>query len=102
MAMVDSVTATIVIGTQPLANASVEICASMKLTYKTSPCERSASKKSATSDGQGHVVFDKVPVGLYRLAFKMGGTWVRGAETSIQLYQPGPTKDLGRLVYAGR
>jgi hypothetical protein len=69
------------------------------MSYHTSPCEDSKSRKVATTSASGQVTFTDVPLGEYRVAFKHGDTWGFAMGQSITLDRPGASKALGRLDY---
>lgn len=96
---VDQVTATILIGKTPLANTEVEICTFTSISYRSSPCEDSKSRKTAMTNDKGEVSFAQVPVGSYRLAWNEGGRWTLASGTFIDLTAPAPLKNLGKLRY---
>jgi hypothetical protein len=97
--LVRQVTATIIIDKKPLARSEVEICTFAAMSYHTSPCEDSKSRKVATTSASGQVTFTDVPLGEYRVAFKHGDTWGFAMGQSITLDRPGASKALGRLDY---
>jgi len=58
-----------------LADTAVELCPSPDMMFKTSPCDDSPVKFSAKTNADGEFTFDKVPIGAYGIAVKLGEKW---------------------------
>jgi hypothetical protein len=97
--LIEKVTATIIVGSSPLANTDMLLCTNTISTFHSNPCELTSATFRGRTDDKGGVTFENVPVGNYQLAFKEGSQWTLPMSTFLELYTPEPSKDLGKLRY---
>ena len=62
---------------QPVAYATVELCASPALIYyrRGTPCSKDPLRRVATTDAQGNFVFQDVPISSFSFAVRDGRRW---------------------------
>ena len=62
-------------GRAAVTDAPVEVCRHPNSIHRKSPCSEAPWKQSTQTDASGAFAFEGVPVGVYRFAARVDGTW---------------------------
>jgi hypothetical protein len=92
----------ILVGAEPLADAAIEACPSVRLQTEGSPCSAAATRLRATSDGEGRFELREAAIGDYGFAVEIAGQWRWTTPPSFAAsLRAGETHELGPLRFDG-
>jgi hypothetical protein len=87
-------------GAEPLAEATIEACPSVRLQIEGSPCSAAATRLQATTDAEGRFMLRDAALGDYGFAVEIAGQWRWTTPPSFAVsLREGETHELGPLRF---
>ncbi|PRQ09819.1 hypothetical protein [Enhygromyxa salina] len=94
-----TLTATLHVGAEPAANASVELCPTVRLHEEGSPCTDAKRRYVGKTDASGRLRVPEVAIGDYSVALELDGAWRWSTPPSFAAkLRPGEAHELGTIT----